>query len=97
MVAKDSARSWIVDVEDPITAAVWESARLCHVALGCRHYSLIDFRIDPSGAVWFLEASLYCSYSPSSVVAVMAAAAGIDIEDLFAMGVHELQKEVDPR
>ncbi len=97
LVAKDSMRSWIVDVEDPITAAVWESARLCHVALGCRHYSLFDFRIDPSGAVWFLEASLYCSYSPSSVVAVMAAAAGIDIGDLFAMGVHELQKEVDHR
>ena len=35
----------------------------CHVALGCRHYSLFDFRIDPDGDPWFLEAGLYCSFS----------------------------------
>ncbi|MEO6956711.1 MAG: hypothetical protein ABI137_08210 [Antricoccus sp.] len=84
LVAKDVDHAWIVDVDDPITAVVWEAARRCHIALGCRDYSLFDFRIDPEGRPWFLEASLYNSFAPSSVLAMMAAAAGISLESLFA-------------
>ena len=91
LVAKDATRAWIVPEDDPITAAVWEAARRCHVALGCRHYSLFDFRIDPAGKPWFLEAGPYCSYAPSSVIAVMAAAAGIDLPELFEIGLGESQ------
>ena len=90
LVAKEQTRAWIVPFDDPLTERVWAAARRCHEALGCRHYSLFDFRIDPDGVPWFLEASLYCSYSPSSVVAVMAAAAGIDVVDLFDIALKEL-------
>ncbi|MGA9873853.1 MAG: D-alanine--D-alanine ligase [Rhodococcus sp. (in: high G+C Gram-positive bacteria)] len=90
LVAKDTTKAWIVDVDDPITDRVWDAARRCHIALGCRHYSLFDFRIDPDGNPWFLEAGLYCSFSPSSVVAVMAAAAGVPVTDLFAGSVREV-------
>lgn len=93
LVAKTNTRAWIVDRDDPITEKVWAAARLCHAALGCRHYSLFDFRIDPEGNVWFLEAGLYCSYSPSSVVAVMAAAAGVSVTELFALSVNEMARE----
>ena len=93
LVAKDPARAWIVVDDDELTERVWALARRCHVALGCRHYSLFDFRIDPDGVPWFLEAGLYCSYAPGSVLSVMAAAAGIDVADLVAMGLHELQRE----
>ncbi|GAA1462442.1 D-alanine--D-alanine ligase [Williamsia maris] len=93
LVAKDDAHAWIVDVDDPITERVWEAARRCHVALGARHYSLFDFRIDPNGDPWFLEAGLYCSFSRGSVVAVMAAAAGIDVTELFATTLRELTRE----
>nr|WP_296765614.1 D-alanine--D-alanine ligase [Rhodococcus sp. (in: high G+C Gram-positive bacteria)] len=93
LVAKTDTRAWIVDRDDPITEKVWAAARLCHVALGCRHYSLFDFRIDPQGDVWFLEAGLYCSYSPSSVVAVMAAAAGVSVTELFALSLKEMARE----
>lgn len=93
LVAKESTKAWIVDADDPVTEAVWEAARRCHIALGCRHYSLFDFRIDPAGVPWFLEAGLYCSYSPSSVISVMAAAAGIDVEELFAIGLQEIAQE----
>jgi D-alanine-D-alanine ligase len=93
LVAKDVTRAWIVDVDDPLTERVWAAARRCHLALGCRHYSLFDFRIDPDGNPWFLEAGLYCSYAPSSVIAVMAAAAGIDVADLFAATLGELNAE----
>ena len=84
LVAKEASRAWVVDVDDPVTAPVWELARLCHRALGCRDHSLFDVRIDPQGRPFFLEASLYCSFSPSSVVATMAAAAGLSLPELYA-------------
>ncbi|MGU3435846.1 D-alanine--D-alanine ligase [Actinomycetes bacterium M1A6_2h] len=90
LVAKEATKAWILDVDDPITEKVWEAARLAHTALGARHYSLFDFRIDPDGNPWFLEAGMYCSYAPSSVVAVMASAAGIPVEELFAISLKEL-------
>jgi D-alanine-D-alanine ligase len=68
LVAKDASRAWIVDPADPVTGRVWEAARQCHSALGCRDYSLFDFRIDPDGQPWFLEAGLYCSFARTSVI-----------------------------
>ena len=90
LVAKDAEHAWILDpgdpdnAADPVIAAVQEAARRCHEALGCRDYSLFDFRIDPDGQPWFLEAGLYCSFARTSVVAVMAGAAGIGLDELLA-------------
>ncbi len=83
LVAKDSEHAWIVDRDDPVTARVWDAARACHRALGCRDYSLFDFRIDADGEPWFLEAGLYCSFAEKSVISVMAKAAGIALPQLF--------------
>jgi D-alanine-D-alanine ligase len=54
---------------------------------------LFDFRIDPEGQPWFLEAGLYCSYSPNSVLAVMASARGIGVGELFEIGLAQLKRE----
>ena len=87
LVAKDPTRAWIVDPGDPVTERVWAVARRCHAALGCRHHSLFDFRIDPAGRPWFMEAGLYCSFSPVSVISTMASAAGIPTDELFQIAV----------
>jgi D-alanine-D-alanine ligase len=84
-VAKNNAKSWIVDPHDPIVTSVWDAAKTAHIALGCRHYSLFDFRIDPHGQPWFLEAGLYCSFANMSVITTMARSAGISIDELFQM------------
>jgi D-alanine-D-alanine ligase len=84
LVAKERTRAWILDQDDPITADVWDAARRCHVALGCRDYSLFDFRVDPDGRPWFLEAGLYCSFARQSVISMMASSAGIGLDELFA-------------
>ncbi len=81
--AKDHTKSWIVDPSDLITEKVWAMARKCHIALGCRHYSLFDFRIDPQGEPWFLEAGLYCSFAKTSVLSTMIQATGISLESFF--------------
>lgn len=88
LMAKDGPSAWIVDPNDPVNEAVWEAARSCHASLGCRHYSLFDFRIDPDGRPWFLEAGLYCSFARQSVISTMARAAGIDARELFAIALR---------
>ncbi|MGF1934271.1 MAG: D-alanine--D-alanine ligase family protein [Nostoc sp. ChiQUE02] len=87
--AKDNKKSWIVDPNDPITQKVQQVAKKCHQALGCRHYSLFDFRIDPKGEPWFLEAGLYCSFAPKSVISSMAKAAGIPLNELLITAINE--------
>ena len=89
LVAKDAEHAWIVAREDPVTDTVWAAARACYRALGCRDYGLFDFRIDPAGRAWFLEAGLYCSFAEQSVVSVMAASAGIDLPQLFRASLDQ--------
>jgi D-alanine-D-alanine ligase len=96
LVAKDRTKAWIVADDDPLTQRVWATARRCHLALGCRHYSLFDFRIDKNGRPWFLEAGLYCSYAPSSVIAVMASAIGVTVPGLLEIGLSEMKREGTP-
>lgn len=81
--AKDSTKSWIVDTSDPATERVWDMAIKSHIALGCRDYSLFDFRIDPQGKPWFLEAGLYCSFAQKSVLSTMAKASGTSLDTFF--------------
>ena len=101
--AKDATRSWIVALDDPAVPAVWDAARRCHTALGCAQYSLFDFRIDPQGRAWFLEAGLYCSFSPKSVLVAMMAAAGTPLGAFFnaaahtAIQAHAHTQSMDPR
>ncbi len=89
LVAKDAAHAWILPLDDPATARVHEAAFAAHRALGCRDYSLFDFRVDDAGEPWFLEAGLYCSYAEQSVVSVMARAAGTSLPDLFRAGLDQ--------
>ncbi len=89
-VGKDSTQTWLVDADDPIVPQVWQAAKQCHLALGCRHYSLFDFRIDSNGKPWFLEAGLYCSFAPKSVIATMMTATGVELDDFFQTMVDEV-------
>jgi D-alanine-D-alanine ligase len=93
LTAKDNIKAWILDPSDPITTTVQQVAKKCHQALGCRHYSLFDFRIDPKGEPWFLEAGLYCSFTPKSVISCMAKAAGISVNELLAIAIDETFKK----
>ncbi|WP_148613454.1 D-alanine--D-alanine ligase family protein [Nocardioides rubriscoriae] len=94
LVAKDAAHAWVVDPADPVTGPVQQAALLAYAALGCRHHGLFDFRVDPGGQPYFLEASLYCSFAPTSVVVVMAEAAGIKLLDLLDLSVRQAIPEV---
>lgn len=89
LVAKDKSQAWMVPLNDPVTQTVWDAVQRCHLALGCEQYSLFDFRIDPQGRAWFLEAGLYCSFSPKSVLTTMMEAAGTPLDVFFNTAVHQ--------
>merc|ERR1712087_482749 len=60
------------DIDDVLHKKLYDLATKSHVALGCRHYSLYDVRVDPEGNPFFIEASPYCSFSPKSAVVTMS-------------------------
>ena len=90
----DIRKHWIVDASDPITEKVQQLAKKCHLALGCRHYSLFEFRIDPNGQPWFLEAGLYCSFGAGGGITGTAEKAGISVNDLVMIMIQETLKTV---
>jgi D-alanine-D-alanine ligase len=86
--AKTRRESWIVAGDDPVVPAVHAAACAAHRAIGFRQYSLFDFRIDPAGRPWFLEASPYCSFAPDSVLVTMMKAHGVPLVDFFTRSVR---------
>jgi D-alanine-D-alanine ligase len=87
-------KHWMLKPSDPISEKVQEMAKKCHLALNCRHYSVFEFRIDPSGEPWFLEACLYCSFGPGGGLSEMAKIGGITLDDLVMIMMKEAMKEI---
>lgn len=91
LTAKEPTKAWIIEPgHDEITPRVWQAAQKCHQTIGCRHYSLWDFRATPLGEPYLLEASLYCSFSPKSVIVTMAKSLGMGLDSLFESMVNIL-------
>jgi len=61
------------DLEPEVHERLDFLAKTAHAALGCKYYSLFDVRIDEHGTCYMLEAALFCSFSPLSVVVGLAA------------------------
>lgn len=70
------ARACPANIDPTLQAKLVDAATKAHFALGCRDYSLYDFRIDPAGNPFFLEASLFCCFAANSVISMMADATG---------------------
>lgn len=96
LASKYHQQSWIVNRDDPVARSVGEIAKQCHVALGCRDYSLFDFRVDPDGQPYFLEAGLYCSFAPNSIITSMVVATGKSLDSfLHEMLFHAIDRDVN--
>jgi D-alanine-D-alanine ligase len=60
-----------------------DAARQAHVALGCRDYSLFDFRVhEQTGQPYLLEAGLFWSFGEISMISRMLLADGESLEDV---------------
>merc|ERR1712232_826568 len=76
------------DIDPVLRGKLEQIATRSHRALGCRDYSLYDVRVDPDGEPYFLEACLYCSFAPRSVIVAMSAAKGVGQQQVFEMLVN---------
>merc|ERR1711904_282552 len=73
---KDGDRQCPADLSPELHARVNAMITEAHRTLKCRHYSLYDIRIDANEQPFILEAALFCSFSPLSVIPAMAQHAG---------------------
>jgi len=76
------------DIDDTLRGKLEQLCMKSHRAFGCKDYSLYDVRVDPDGEPYFLEACLYCSFSPKSVVVGMHVGREGTQQDLFEMLVN---------
>jgi D-alanine-D-alanine ligase len=73
---RDGDRQCPAELSPTVHARIDEMVAKAHRALKCRHYSLYDIRIDADEQPYILEAALFCSFSPLSVIPAMAQHAG---------------------
>merc|ERR1719240_2348171 len=78
------------DIDDVLAGKLQDMVERSHKALGCRDYSLYDVRVDPNGEPYFIEACLYCSFAPKSVIVLMGAGlqSPLDQKTIFEMLVN---------
>lgn len=69
-------------LSDKTNQQLEEAARKAHEALGCQLYSLYDFRVTAEEVV-MLEACLFCSFSPNSVLPTLARKENISGVEFF--------------
>ena len=70
------------DLPEPLSLSIRELALRAHRALKLGAYSRIDFRLDPSGHPWCLEANSLPGLTQASLLPQAAAAAGISFAEL---------------
>merc|ERR1719230_2009016 len=73
---RDGDRQCPAQLSDVLHARIDEAVKKAHRARKCRHYSLYDIRVDADEQPYILEAALFCSFSPLSVIPAMAQHAG---------------------
>merc|ERR1711937_228579 len=73
---KDGDRQCPADLSPDLHKRIDDMVMKAHRVLKCRHYSLYDIRIDANEQPYILEAALFCSFSPLSVIPCMAQHAG---------------------
>jgi D-alanine-D-alanine ligase len=73
---KDGDRQCPANLSSLAHQRIDEMVKRSHKVLNCQHYSLYDIRIDADDQPFILEAALFCSFSPLSVIPAMANQAG---------------------
>jgi len=82
------AREFVAELTPDIEAKLADQARRAFSALKLRGYARIDFRLDPHGQPWCLEANTLPGMTPTSLIPQAAAAAGVLFPDLCERIVH---------
>lgn len=76
------AEEFVAELSPEIQEKLADQARRSFSALKLRGYARIDFRLDPHGQPWCLEANTLPGMTPTSLIPQAAAAAGVLFPDL---------------
>lgn len=76
------AKEFVAELSPEVQSKLADQARRAFVALKLGGYARIDFRLDPSGQPWCLEANTLPGMTPTSLIPQAAAAAGVLFPDL---------------
>ncbi len=82
------AEEFVADLSPDIQARLADQARRAFAALKLGGYARIDFRLDPHGQPWCLEANTLPGMTPTSLIPLAAHAAGVLFPDLCERIVH---------
>jgi D-alanine-D-alanine ligase len=82
------AEEFVAELPDAIQRELGEQARSAFRSLKLGGYARIDFRLDPEGRPWCLEANTLPGMTPTSLIPQAAAAAGVLFPDLCERIVH---------
>lgn len=76
------AKEFVAELAPEIASKLADQARRAFTALKLTGYARIDFRLDPHGQPWCLEANTLPGMTPTSLIPQAAAAAGVLFPDL---------------
>ncbi|MCZ8206363.1 D-alanine--D-alanine ligase [Gemmatimonas sp.] len=76
------AQEFVAELPAEIQATLADQAQRAFSALKLGGYARIDFRLDPAGQPWCLEANTLPGMTPTSLIPQAAAAAGVLFPDL---------------
>ena len=82
------AEEFVADLSPETQSKLADQARRAFVALKLSGYARIDFRLDPHGQPWCLEANTLPGMTPTSLIPLAAQAAGVLFPDLCERIVH---------
>lgn len=82
------ASEFVAELTPAEAALLADQARRAFTALKLRGYARIDFRLDPNGQPWCLEANTLPGMTPTSLIPQAAAAAGVLFPALCERIVH---------
>lgn len=82
------AKEFVATLDSRVQAKLNDQARRAFDALKLGGYARIDFRLDPAGEPWCLEANTLPGMTPTSLIPQAAAAAGVLFPDLCERIVH---------
>jgi len=71
-VKKDGDRDCPAILSPVLERRLNEQAKKAHEVMKCTHYSLWDMRVDENEQPFILEACLFCSFSPLSIISTLA-------------------------
>jgi D-alanine-D-alanine ligase len=76
------AEEFVAKLAPEVEAKLADQAQRAFAALKLKGYARIDFRLDPSGQPWCLEANTLPGMTPTSLIPQAAVAAGVLFPDL---------------